>query len=33
MLQQYISGVISWMSSIFGLVGIGSKVIKDPPVK
>lgn len=33
MLQQYMNSMINWMSSILGLVGMGSKVIKDPPVK
>lgn len=33
MLQQYITGSVQYLASLFGMAGIGSKIIKDPPVK
>ncbi len=33
MLQTYLTGMITWVSSMLGLTSAGSKIIKDPPQK
>lgn len=31
MVQQYMNGMISWLSGLLGLVSMGSKALKEPP--
>lgn len=33
MLQKYLYGMLNLFAGTLGLVGTGSKLIKDPPVK
>jgi hypothetical protein len=33
MVQQYLNSMITVIANIFGLVGLGSKVLENPPQK
>lgn len=33
MVQQYLNGSITVIASLFGLVGMGSKMLENPPQK
>lgn len=33
MVQQYLNRMILWSAEVFGLMGTGSKFLKDPPQK